>query len=58
MSKEIHVAFANINLKEEFDKLKDGKFEDHRIRGPLQPKGMEFGQLGFWDTKVGAVSIT
>ena len=31
MSKEIFVAFINQNLKEDFNALKDGKFEDKRL---------------------------
>ena len=31
MSKEINVAFISTNLKEEFDSLKEGKFEDKQL---------------------------
>jgi len=31
MSKEINVAFISTNLKEEFDSLEEGKFEDKQL---------------------------
>jgi|SRR3989338_1404444 len=33
MSKEINVAFISTNLKEEFDSLEEGKFEDKQLYG-------------------------
>ena len=35
-NKPIHVAFASINLENDFEKLKNGKFEDKQLYGFIQ----------------------